>query len=398
MDYFDNLEEEIKIDENSRGKKQTISFALIVLVSAIIGGIISSFLIPYLFGLNPIKFYSGEYNRVIYAGGKVSPEYIKKIQESDPVVLISKKVQSSVVNIRTEATMSDFFHQGQNVTGEGSGVIFTTDGYIITNNHVVQNAKNIWVTIASGEDIKGELVGKDNETDIAIIKIPRINLPVAEIGSVKDLQVGELAVAIGSPFGFQHTVTTGVISALHRNVSAETEEGLVKSYTDLIQTDAAINPGNSGGALTNSIGQVIGINTLIYSLSGGSQGIGFAIPIDVAKDVAEQLITEGKASHPYVGISGQTVDRDVAKQYNLPVEEGAMIGQVFEDSPADKAGFKKGDVIISFNNTRIKTMEDLIAEIRKKKVGDKVKLTYKRAGAKREVEIVLEEKPAPITK
>lgn len=396
MEYFDDLEK--KNEENHTAKKQLISFILVALVSAIIGGVISSFLVPYLFGLDPLKFYSGDYGKIVYTGKTVSPEYIKEMQESNPVVAISRKMQPSVVNIRTEAPIDDFFHQGQNISGEGSGVIFTQDGYIITNNHVVQSAKNIWVTIASGEEIKGELVGKDNETDIAIIRISRKSLPVAEIGSVKDLQVGELAVAIGSPFGFQHTITTGVVSALHRNVTTETEQGLMKSYTDLIQTDAAINPGNSGGALTNGAGQVIGINTLIYSLSGGSQGIGFAIPIDVAKDVAEQLITKGKASHPYVGISGQTVDRDVAKQYNLPVEEGAMVGQVFENSPADKAGFKKGDVIISFNGAGIKTMEDLIAEIRKKKVGDKVKLIYKRAGSKKEVELVLEEKPASITK
>ncbi|HEY4686870.1 MAG TPA: trypsin-like peptidase domain-containing protein, partial [Candidatus Subteraquimicrobiales bacterium] len=235
-------------------------------------------------------------------------------------------------------------------------------------------------------------VGRDPETDLAVVKINKKDLPAAELGSSSDLRVGELVVAIGSPFGFEHTVTVGVVSALNRNVTIPGEDQ-VQTYTDLIQTDAAINPGNSGGALTNASGQVIGVPSLIFSASGGSQGVGFAIPINLAKDVAEQLIKTGEAVHPYIGIVGTTVDKDVAKQFNLSVEEGAMINRIASNTPADKAGMKAGDVVTTFDGKPIKTMDDLIAAIRAKKVDDKVKLTFVRGKDKKEVELTLAEKP-----
>jgi S1-C subfamily serine protease len=364
-----------------------------VFLGAILGGIIASFLVPYLFGINPVKLFRGEFKiseRQIVVTEKVTPEALEKMHAGDPVVSVARKVKPAVVFIRTQEVVSNLFHEGLRATGEGSGVIYKSDGYILTNEHVVRDAREITVVLASGEDLKGKIIGSDLETDLAVIKVDKTGLPVASLGSTRNVEVGELAVAIGAPFGFEFTVTSGVISALNRNVS-DSESG--RTYTDLIQTDAAINPGNSGGALTNGLGQVIGINSLIISTVGGSQGVGFAIPIDLARSIADQLIAEGKASHPYIGILGQTVDEDVAQRFGLAVQKGAMITDVVEPSPASKAGLAQGDIIIEFDGTKINSMEELIAAIRSKRVGDKVRVVYLRGKERRTAELTLEEKP-----
>lgn len=220
----------------------------------------------------------------------------EKLIAQGSVVSVAKKFKSSVVSIQTRQENGSYSKKG--VRGVGSGVVFRRDGYILTNEHVVSGANDITVT-GSGKKFKGKIVGTDAKTDIAVIKIEAANLEVAKFGSAKDLKVGELAVAIGSPFGFPRSVTAGVISALNRTVSLSqfpsgTEFDLPRTYTNLIQTDAAINPGNSGGALSNRQGEVVGINTLIYSTNGVSQGIGFAIPIDLAKEAAEEIIAKNR--------------------------------------------------------------------------------------------------------
>lgn len=361
-----------------------LSYIASVLVGVLVGALVMILLVSWITGIGPTDLLQGK-------TGSTSRVTIKgKTQEMDVVVAVVKKLQPSVVNVRTTQVMTDLLHQGQEVKGVGSGVIYREDGYILTNNHVIEGAKEIFVTIGN-EDVAGEVVGGDKETDIAVVKIARRGLPAAELGSSKSLQVGEMVVTLGSPFGFEHTVTSGIISALHRNVT--TEDQPPQSYTNLIQTDAPINPGNSGGALANAEGKVIGINTLIYSPSGASAGIGFAISIETAKDVAEQLITKGKVSHPYVGILGQTVDRDLAEQMNLSVKEGAILQEVSSGSPADKAGLKRGDIIVKFDGTPIKTMDDLIGAIRSKQVGDKVTIEYVHGTARRETTLTLAEKP-----
>ena len=371
-----------------------LSLLVLALISAIIGGVIASFLVPYFFGLNPLDLLSGRYS-ISEEGGKekTSIKITPKVsRDTDAVIAVAQKVKPSVVNIRTHSQVGGTFHSELEESGMGSGVIFRSDGYILTNNHVIEGADVIFVAIGNEPDVRGRVVGRDPETDLAVVKINKKDLPAAELGSSSDLRVGELVVAIGSPFGFEHTVTVGVVSALNRNVTIPGEDQ-VQTYTDLIQTDAAINPGNSGGALTNASGQVIGVPSLIFSASGGSQGVGFAIPINLAKDVAEQLIKTGEAVHPYIGIVGTTVDKDVAKQFNLSVEEGAMINRIASNTPADKAGMKAGDVVTTFDGKPIKTMDDLIAAIRAKKVDDKVKLTFVRGKDKKEVELTLAEKP-----
>lgn len=311
---------------------------------------------------------------------------------TDSAVSVVEKLGPSVVNIRTKSVMNDAYHTNLEGSSLGSGVIFRADGYIITNNHVVSGAKEIIVTIGK-DDLPATLVGGDAETDIAVIKVDKKGLAAAEIGSSKDLKVGELAVAIGSPLGFEHSVTTGVISGMNRTVQDQPAQGAGVTYTNLIQTDAAINPGNSGGALADKTGRVIGINSLIYSQSGGSEGLGFAIPIETAKSVASQIIDKGVVTHPYIGIVGQTVDEAMAASMTLPVKQGAIISEVVAGSPADKVGLKKGDIIVKFNGDTIKSMVDLVSAIRAKSVGDKVDFSYYRDKDLKNATITLGDKP-----
>lgn len=379
-------------------KARVVALILITaFISAVIGGAVASFTVPYMFGVNPIDLLRGGYPSGLERAAPPSleqpPVSIEpELEDADPAVAVARKVQPSVVNIRIEKVVPGFFEM-QRVRGVGSGVVYGSDGYIITNHHVVEDADEIWVTLGGEPDVKGRVIGRDPETDIAVVKVDRTDLPEAELGSAKDLQVGELVVAIGSPYGFEHTVTTGVVSALHRNVTTQGSQGEMITFTDLIQTDAAINPGNSGGALCNAQGQIIGINTLIYSETGGYQGIGFAIPIDLAKDVVDELIKTGRVSHPYIGVLGQTVDRDIAREYKLSVDEGALIVRVVEGTPAFEAGVREGDIVVAFDGESIKSMDEFIAAIRSKKVGDRVKLTYVHEGKRVSVELTLAEKP-----
>ncbi|MFQ5575290.1 MAG: S1C family serine protease, partial [Terriglobia bacterium] len=202
---------------------------------------------------------------------------------------------------------------------------------------------------------------------------------------------------IGSPFGFEHTVTAGVISALNRNVTTADQSGGT-TYTGLIQTDAAINPGNSGGALVNAAGQVVGVPSLIFSTTNGSQGVGFAIPVDLAKDIADQLIKTGKASHPYIGVVGTTVDKEIAREFDLTASEGALINRIAPSTPAADAEIKAGDVVIRFEGEKIRSMDDLIAAIRKKRVGDDVTLVLIRGSDEKEIKLKLAEKPRALAR
>ncbi len=319
-------------------------------------------------------------------------------KDSNPVVAIAQKARPAVVSIKVEKIayhpdfFAPFFESRRLVKGIGSGVVFRSDGYILTNNHVVSGATNITVTFHNGDMVKGKVIGSDVESDIAVVKVEKKDLQAAEIGTSRNLKVGELVVAIGSPFGFDYTVTSGVVSALNRTVTTDSEEGRTITFVNLIQTDAAINPGNSGGALLNAKGEVIGVNTLIYSRTEGYQGIGFAIPIDTALDVAGQLIAQKKVQHPFLGVSGVSVTPEVAQEKGLTVSKGALVANVFPGTPADEAGITPGDIIISFNNKEIASMDDLIIETRRHKVGEKVKLGIIRDGKKIEVEVVLAEK------
>lgn len=272
---------------------------------------------------------------------------------------------SSTHTVQTEAIQSPFFNDPffRRFFGEefgnpgkprkhkqvslGSGVIVDKEGYILTNNHVIKDADEINVKLSDKREFKGKVIGADPKTDIAVVKIDSDHLPVVKLGDSDKLKAGETVIAIGNPFGLNQTVTSGIVSATGRaNVG-------VADYEDFIQTDAAINPGNSGGALINVRGELVGINTAIFSTSGGYQGVGFAIPSNMAKAVMGNLINKGKVVRGWLGVSVQPLTSDLAKQFKLKDEKGALIGDVIENSPAEKAGIKRGDVIVGFNGKEI---------------------------------------------
>lgn len=264
----------------------------------------------------------------------------------------------------------------------GSGFIIDRDGYILTNNHVVEKAQSIKVKLSDGKEYDAQVKGRDAKTDIALIKInTKQNLPVAMFGDSDKIEVGDWVVAIGNPFGLETTVTAGIISAKGRVIGAG-------PYDDFIQTDASINPGNSGGPLFNLKGEVVGINTAIVS---GGQGIGFAIPINEAKAMLAQLKDKGKVDRGWLGVAIQRVTPEIAKNFGLQESEGALVADVTEQSPAEKAGIKTGDVIISFNGKKIKEMDTLPKMVGSTEIGKKVKINIIRDGKVLEKDIVVGE-------
>jgi serine protease Do/serine protease DegQ len=308
-----------------------------------------------------------------------------------------RKVSPAVVNIATRGTIRErgtqnpllddpFFRRFFDVppdTGPrarpfqsaGSGVIFDAhSGYIVTNAHVVENASEITVTLQDGRDLKAEIIGSDTPSDVAVLRVKPDGLTQIPLGDSARVEVGDFVVAIGNPFGLQHTVTSGIISGLSR--SGINPDG----YEDFIQTDASINPGNSGGALVNLRGELIGINTAILSRSGGNIGIGFAIPVNMARSVMDQLIRYGSVKRGQLGVSMYTVTPDIAHSLGLPSAVGALVSQVVEGSPADHAGIRTGDVITSVNGQPVKSNSELRNTIGLLRVGDKVDIGLLRDG------------------
>ncbi|AEH44896.1 protease Do [Thermodesulfatator indicus DSM 15286] len=269
----------------------------------------------------------------------------------------------------------------------GSGFIISKDGYIITNNHVVANADKVTVKLADGREFKAKIVGTDPASDVAVLKIKADNLPVLPLGDSDKIQVGEWVIAIGNPFGLTQTVTVGVISAKGRSGMGITD------YEDFIQTDAAINPGNSGGPLVNLRGEAIGMNTAIFTRSGGYMGIGFAIPINMVKVIAKQLIEKGKVVRGWLGVVIQDLNEDLAKSFGLEKPEGALVTDVAPNSPADKAGLKPGDIIVEYNGKPVKNVAELRTLVALTSPGTKVKMVVFRKGHKKELEVVIGSQP-----
>jgi serine protease Do len=272
--------------------------------------------------------------------------------------------------------------------GLGSGVIINKDGFILTNNHVVEDADTIQVTLTDGREFKAKVVGRDPKTDIAVVKIDAHNLPAATIGDSDKLEVGDICLAVGNPFGIGQTVTMGIISATGR-----ANLGVGTDYEDFIQTDAAINPGNSGGALVDAEGRLIGINTAILSRSGGYQGIGFAVPINMARTVMEALIAHGKVVRGFMGVAIQDVTPGLEKQFNLTNDRGALVGDVTPNSPAAKAGLQSGDVIVALNNRPIEDSRHLKLQVAQLAPGTTVPVKIVRDGREKTVEVKLKELP-----
>jgi putative serine protease PepD len=307
----------------------------------------------------------------------------RSVVATDALEAAAAKVLPSVVNIAVSSRHS---------SGNGSGIILSSDGYILTNNHVVEGATDIKVQFGTDE-LPATLVGTDPQTDIAVIRIQKTGLPAAVIGSSTDLRVGETVIAIGSPFGLDKTVTSGIVSALHRSDLVSGESGIA-SYTNLIQTDAAINPGNSGGALVDLTGSVVGMNTLIQSPSGQlgaaqSAGIGFAIPIDFAKSIADTLISGKKVAHPYLGANTITITPEMAYYYGLPVSNGAYVQSVDSGSPADAGGIRADDIIVKFGTRDIGSVEDLFVAVNEASLGVTIPVELDRNGQTHTVDVTL---------
>jgi S1-C subfamily serine protease len=299
----------------------------------------------------------------------------------DAVSEVATRVKPSVVNIQVTVQQQDAYGNSRQGEGVGSGIVFSADGYIITNNHVAGDATDIKVTLNNGKEYPAKLVGADVNTDIAVIKIDENNLTPAVFTSIESIKVGELAIAVGSPFGLEQSVTVGVVSAVGRDVPVSNES---LPMVDLIQTDASINPGNSGGALVNSAGQVIGVNTMIYSTSGSSAGIGFAIPSNTAVNIAAQIIRYGAAKIPFIGIEMGDNTSGIA---------GVLITNVVPGKPAQQAGLMSGDIITEIGGTAIDSSYQLLAQLLRHNVGDSVAVKYYRNNIYSTVNVNLIEKP-----
>ena len=314
----------------------------------------------------------------------------KKISDArnTPAVRVAKTVGPAVVGITNRAIARDWFNNPVQTEGVGSGVIFRKDGYIVTNNHVISNANEIIVSLSDGRTLQGTLVGTDEATDIAVVKVDATDLPVAEFGDSDDIVVGEPAIAIGNPMGleFQGSVTVGVISALNRTLD------LIDQRVKLLQTDAAISPGNSGGALANADGKIIGINSAKLA-ANGVEGMGFSIPINTVKEIIDELMSKGYVARPYLGVT--IFDKQTAARYGyqLNIDKGVFVFQVALDSPAGRAGLSRGDIILKVDGKEVNSVKETRLIISEHKIGDRVKIEYDRNGQIFDIDVTLREMP-----
>ena len=297
------------------------------------------------------------------------------------------KISKSVVNIASVRMMQDQLFRVFPVEGVGSGVIIDERGYILTNNHVIDDAERLKVTLPDGRVLRGKVAGMDETTDLAAVKVESDEpLPVAQLGDSASLKAGQIVIAIGNPFGLigGPTVTAGIVSSLNRSIQART------GVLDLVQTDAAINPGNSGGPLINTKGEVVAINTANMPYA---QGIGFAVPVNTAKEILKELVEKGKVSRPWIGIASIKVTPQVAKYYGLPAREGALVAGVEPYSPADDAGLRRGDVIEEIDGSRIDGPSQISERVGKKKVNEKLSITVNRYGRQLQLGVQVDERP-----
>jgi len=305
--------------------------------------------------------------------------------ETDVVAAI-EKVSPAVVSVATLRVIQENMFDAIPVRGMGSGITFDSNGGILTNHHIVEDAERVEVLTPDGKKFQGEVLGSDAMSDVAVVRVDGENLPAVKLGDSDKLKVGQISIAIGNPYGFMlpgPAATVGVISALKRHIHVEGH-----MYEDLIQTDASINPGNSGGPLVDSSGMVVGVNTANIPFA---QGIGFAIPINAARRIANEIIEHGRVIRPYIGIAGLTLTREIAQSYGLPYEEGVLVVRVGRGSPARRAGVSAGDVILEADGKALKSWEDLQHLLQGKKVDDNLELLISRDRERSKVHVKLEE-------
>lgn len=332
------------------------------------------------------------------------PEFTAMVEKNGPAVVNISTVQKVRNNFRGRLMLppgfpSDLFRrfngvpEGEDDDGAGmgpeqenqslgSGFVISSDGYIVTNHHVIKDADEITVRLNDRRELPAKVMGSDERSDVAVLKVEAKDLPVVKIGSSEKLKVGEWVLAIGSPFGFDYSATSGIVSAKGRSLPNGT-------YVPFIQTDVAINPGNSGGPLFNMDGEVVGINSQIFSRTGGFMGLSFAIPVDVAMEVVEQIKGGGHVQRGWLGVAIQDVSRDLAESFGLSKPGGALVAQVLPDTPAEKAGLKAGDVILSFNGTEIGPSSELPQQVGRVHSGSKAVLQVMRDGKKQSIDVVI---------
>jgi serine protease Do len=336
------------------------------------------------------------------------PDFTELVEKYSPAVVNVSTVQKATPQSEAMSPeMDEFFRRffgpdgrgspfgGPNDRGTpfsprrslGSGFIISSDGYILTNNHVVEDAEEIVVRMNDRRELEAKLVGSDPRSDLALLKVDAHDLPAVKLGHSANLKVGEWVLAIGSPFGFDYSVTAGIVSAMGRSLPTENNE----NYVPFIQTDVAINPGNSGGPLFNLDGEVVGINSQIYTRSGGFMGVSFAIPIDTAVDVVEQLKKNGKVERGWLGVVIQEVNRDLAESFGLDKPSGALVARVMEDGPAAKAGLREGDIILEFNGQHIDLSSDLPHYVGRSHPGSEATLLIMRDGKRQTLTVVVGE-------
>lgn len=371
---------EEKDSEEEKGEKQKSSWGLVLTVLFLLTAI------PLTMGLllGTIPFNKPTINYI--------KSESKQIKSPNKIVNIVEEKGDAVVSITTTSIVKspvflfDDYSKEKESMGLGSGFIVSKDGYIITNQHVVNGAKEIMVKISGIEkEIPAKLIGEDKELDLAVIKVNvKGELPTLALGNSKNIRPGEWAIAIGNPYGLDHTVTLGVISAKDRELSIGEA-----NFESLIQTDTPINPGNSGGPLLNENGEVVGVNTAI---NAEAQGIGFAIPIDTVKNVLTPLIKDGEIVRPWIGIAIQSLNKEISDYLEIPADEGVLVTKVYPQSPAKKAGLQIGDVITSVDKKTLKDASKLTELVKGKKPGNKIKLLVNRLGEMKVIEVKLEKK------
>jgi Do/DeqQ family serine protease len=333
-------------------------------------------------------------------GGVVASSYSAAAKRASPAVVSITASRAPVQTPRTDDPLFRFFFgdrarrmQEERQVGLGSGVIVSPVGYLLTNNHVIDGADDIEVALADGRTAKAKLVGTDPDSDVAVLKIELDRLPAISFGNIDNAQVGDVVLAIGNPFGVGQTVTAGIISALGR-----TQLG-INTFEDFIQTDAAINPGNSGGALVDANGNLLGINTAIFSRSGGSLGIGFAIPVSTARQVMEGLIRDGQVTRGWIGVEPRDLTPDIAESLNLPIKEGVLITGVLQEGPAGAGGVKPGDVVVKVAGTRVTNTSQLLTAVAALKPQTAAVIGVQRGDRTMDLKITVAQRPkVPLTR
>jgi len=362
------------------------SYLATAIIGAIVGGLLVTVAVPSLYGAGAGRFLTPTKN--VLPTPPVNPTPVNA--SGMPAIFVASKLDPAVVGILNQGTGTDLFGRRVPRSGSGSGFIITSNGYIVTNNHVVEGANQITVTLSDGRKFTAQPVGTDRATDLAVIKINVDNLPIAELGNSDELQVGETVVAIGNPVGteFQRSVTQGIVSGLNRLLTVGDQK------LPLIQTDAVINPGNSGGPLANTRGQVVGINSLKLNIPA-VEGMGFSIPINIARPVVNDLIAHGRVQRPYLGV--YLIDKTTAAQNNVKLERGVLVADLAKGGPAEKAGVKKDDVITAIAGKTVDTADSLKTELLAHKIGDVIEVTVLRGGASLKINVTLGEAPVTTT-